>query len=108
MPKVVYVDSAGEERVVDASVGESVMSAAVRSGVPGIIGECGGCISCGTCHVWVREEYLDRVGDVGDMEDDLLDLAVSDRRRGSRLSCQIEMTPALDGLTVDVPDEQVV
>jgi 2Fe-2S ferredoxin len=108
MPKVVYVDAAGEECVVDASVGESVMSAAVRSGVPGIIGECGGCISCGTCHVWVRDEYLDQVGEVGDMEDDLLDLAVGDRRAGSRLSCQIQMTSELDGLTVDVPDEQVV
>ncbi|MER6975553.1 2Fe-2S iron-sulfur cluster-binding protein [Streptomyces carpinensis] len=108
MPKVVYVDTAGEGRVIDASVGESVMSAAVRSGVPGIIGECGGCLSCGTCHVWVRDEYLDQVGEVGDMEDDLLDLAVGDRRAGSRLSCQIRMTSELDGLTVDVPDEQVV
>lgn len=108
MPKVVYVDSAGEERVVDASVGESVMSAAVRTGVPGIIGECGGNVSCGTCHVWVRDEYLDRVGELADMEDDLLDMAVGDRRDGSRLSCQIAMTPELDGLTVDVPDEQVV
>jgi 2Fe-2S ferredoxin len=108
MPKVVYVDTAGQERAVDAAVGESVMSAAVRSGVPGIIGECGGCISCATCHVWVRDEFLDQVGAVGDMEDDLLDLAVGDRRDGSRLSCQIPMTEALDGLTVDVPDEQVV
>lgn len=108
MPKVVYVDSAGEERVVDASVGESVMSAAVRTGVPGIIGECGGNVSCGTCHVWVREEYLDQVGGLADMEDDLLDMAVGDRRDTSRLSCQIAMTPELDGLTVDVPDEQVV
>ena len=58
--------------------------------------------------MWVRDEYLDKVGEIGDMEEDLLDLAVGDRRAGSRLSCQIEMTPELDGLTVDVPDEQVV
>ncbi|MEU4672952.1 2Fe-2S iron-sulfur cluster-binding protein [Amycolatopsis sp. NPDC023774] len=108
MPKIVYVDSGGEERVVDASAGESVMSAAVRAGVPGIIGECGGCLSCGTCHVRVREEYVDQVGEVGDMEDDLLDLAVGDRQVNSRLSCQIQMTSELDGLIVDVPDEQVV
>lgn len=107
MPKVVYVGATGEARVVDAAVGESVMSAAVRSGVPGIIGECGGCLSCGTCHVWVRDEHLDQVGEVADMEDDLLDLAVGDRRAGSRLSCQISMTTELDGLTVDVPGEQV-
>ncbi|MET7861626.1 2Fe-2S iron-sulfur cluster-binding protein [Streptomyces sp. NPDC005318] len=108
MPKVVYVDATGGERVIDASVGESVMRAAVRSGVPGIIGECGGCVSCGTCHVWVRDEHLGEVGEVGDMEDDLLDLAVGDRRTGSRLSCQITMTAELDGLIVDVPEEQVV
>jgi 2Fe-2S ferredoxin len=108
VPKVVYVDSAGEERVVDAAAGESVMAAAVRNGIPGIIGECGGNVSCGTCHVWVRDQFLDEVGEVGEMEDDLLDMAVGDRRRGSRLSCQIVLGPQLDGLIVDVPDEQVV
>lgn len=108
MPKVVYVDTAGEERVIEGAAGESVMSVAVRNGVPGIIGECGGNKSCATCHVWVREEFLDAVGEPDDMEDDLLDLAVGDRRAGSRLSCQIALTPELDGLTVDVPDEQVV
>lgn len=106
MPKVVYVSPRGDENVVDAQVGESVMSAAVRNGVPGIIGECGGNNSCATCHVWVREEFLDRVGAPGDLEDDLLDLGVSDRREGSRLGCQIELTADLDGLVVDVPAEQ--
>lgn len=108
MPRVVYVDSTGTERVVEVPDGESVMAAAVRSGVPGIIGECGGNLSCGTCHVWVRDAFLERVGGPGEMEDDLLDMAVGDRRSGSRLSCQIKMCEDLDGLTVDVPDEQVV
>lgn len=106
MPKVIYVDAAGIERAVDASPSDSVMSAAVRNGVPGIIGECGGNNSCATCHVWVREEFAEAVGGPNDMEDDLLDLAVEERRGTSRLSCQIPVTPELDGLTVDVPPEQ--
>ena len=106
MPKVVYVGSDGDERVVDAALGENVMSAALRNGVPGIIGECGGNNSCATCHVWVREEFAEAAGSPGDLEDDLLDLGVSDRRDCSRLGCQIELTEELDGLTVDVPPTQ--
>jgi 2Fe-2S ferredoxin len=106
VPKVVYVDHTGGERVVEAAEGESAMSAAVRNGVPGIIGECGGNVSCGTCHVWVRDEFLADVGGPGDMEDDLLDLAVGDRRAGSRLACQIPLTAQLDGIVLDVPPEQ--
>ena len=82
------------------------MAAAVKNGVPGIVGECGGNASCATCHVWVREEYAALVGTPGDMEEDLLDLGVSERREASRLSCQIAVTTELDGLTVDVPPNQ--
>lgn len=106
MPKVVYVSALGDATMVVGQVGESVMAAAVRNGVPGIIGECGGNNSCATCHVWVRDEFTDLVGKPGDLEDDLLDLGVSERRDSSRLSCQIVLTDALDGLTVDVPAEQ--
>ena len=106
MPKVIYVGDTGQQHAVDAVVGESVMTSAVKNGVPGIIGECGGNASCGTCHVWVREEFLSLTGEIGDMEEDLLDMGVSDRRAASRLSCQIPVTPELDGLTVDVPAEQ--
>ena len=106
MPKVVYVSALGDQSVVIGQVGESVMAAAVRNGVPGIIGECGGNNSCATCHVWVREEFRDLAGELDDLEDDLIDLGVSDRRDGSRLSCQITLTDDLDGLTVDVPAEQ--
>jgi ferredoxin, 2Fe-2S len=106
VPKVVYVSALGGEKVAVGQVGESVMAVAVRNGVPGIIGECGGNASCATCHVWVRDEFLPLVGEPGELEDDLLDLGVSDRRPASRLSCQIALTDALDGLTVDVPAEQ--
>jgi ferredoxin, 2Fe-2S len=106
VPKVIFVDTAGVERTIEATVGDSVMETAVRNGVPGIIGECGGNCSCATCHVWVRDDFLPLVGAPGDMEEDLLDMGVSDRRDGSRLSCQLRVTAELDGLTVDVPPEQ--
>ena len=106
MPKVVYVSALGDQSVVIGQVGESVMAAAVRNGVPGIIGECGGNASCATCHVWVREEFAPLTGEPGDLEEDLLDLGVGERRPTSRLACQIRLTDELDGLTVDVPPEQ--
>jgi ferredoxin, 2Fe-2S len=107
VPKIVFVEESGVEHPVDATVGDSVMTTAVRNGVPGIIGECGGNKSCATCHVWVRPEFAERVGGpVDDMEDDLLDLGVADRRATSRLSCQIPVEPELDGLTLDLPPDE--
>jgi 2Fe-2S ferredoxin len=106
VPKVVYVSAVGDQSVIIGQVGESVMAAAVRNGVPGIVGECGGNKSCATCHVWVRDEFRGLAGEPGDLEDDLLDLGVSERRDSSRLSCQIVLTDEIDGLTVDVPAEQ--
>lgn len=106
MSKVIYTDSAGRQYTVDAAVGESVMAAAVKNGVPGIVAECGGNCSCATCHVYVGEEYASVVGPPGDMEEDLLDMAVSERRRTSRLSCQIRISEELDGLTVEIPADQ--
>ena len=102
MPKVIYVSAAGVEQAVDAVEGESVMATAVKNGVPGIIGECGGNASCGTCHVFVREEFMAVVGEPNEIEEDLLEMGVDDRRETSRLSCQITVAPELDGLTVDV------
>lgn len=106
MPKVVYVGAGGLERAIDATAGESVMATAVKNGVPGIVGECGGNASCATCHVWVGEDFWSEVGVPGDFEEDLLDMAVSERRATSRLSCQIAMSEALDGLTVEIPPDQ--
>lgn len=106
MPKVTYVAIDGSRCSIDATVGDSVMSTAVRNGVPGIVGECGGNMSCATCHVYVDAEFASRVGPPGDLEDAMLDLGVSDRRDTSRLSCQIALTDALDGLIVTTPEEQ--
>jgi 2Fe-2S ferredoxin len=106
VPKLVFSTADGTQRVVDGSVGESVMVAATQNGVPGIVAECGGNISCATCHVWVADEFVPLVGEPGDMEEDLLDMAVTERRDGSRLSCQIVLTEELDGLAVEIPPDQ--
>jgi ferredoxin, 2Fe-2S len=107
VPTVIYVDTAGQEHTVEAVAGESVMATAVKNGVPGIIGECGGNASCATCHVWVRDDFVPLVGEPNDTEEDLLEMGVSDRREGSRLSCQIKMSDELDGLTVDIAPQEI-
>jgi 2Fe-2S ferredoxin len=106
VPKVVYKRTGSDDIVVEAQAGETVMGIAVRSGVPGIIAECGGQLSCATCHVWVSEEFRDLVGGPGDTEADLLDLGVSEFTEASRLSCQIRMTDDLDGLVVEPRPEE--
>lgn len=107
MPKVVFIALDGAQRVVEVDAGDSVMAAAVRNGVPGIVGECGGNCSCATCHVYIDAEFAAEVGGPGEMEDDLLELgAAAERRETSRLSCQITMIESLDGLIVHVPEEQ--
>src|SRR5215218_8936015 len=107
VPKVTYVGLDGQEQTVEAVDGESVMATAVKNGVPGIIGECGGNASCGTCHVFVHEEFMDIVGQPNDIEEDLLEMGVDDRRENSRLSCQIKVTDEIDGLTVDVAPRDI-
>ncbi|MGN6088913.1 MAG: 2Fe-2S iron-sulfur cluster-binding protein [Actinomycetes bacterium] len=106
MPKVTYVAADGSERTIDGTIGESVMVTAVKNGVPGIIGECGGNASCATCHVYVDEAFRGRLPEPNEFEEDLLDMAVSDPREGSRLGCQIKLTEELDGLTVQTPETQ--
>jgi 2Fe-2S ferredoxin len=86
------------------------MSAAVQSGVPGILAECGGFLSCATCHVYVDDAWMERVNATRDpdveMEDEMLDGAMAERLKGSRLSCQIPVVAELDGLVVRVAPEQ--
>ncbi|MFF2297895.1 2Fe-2S iron-sulfur cluster-binding protein [Arthrobacter sp. NPDC058127] len=106
MVQISYVSPVGETTVVDAEAGDSVMSAALRNGVSGIIGECGGNNSCATCHVWVREEFREAVGTPGEMEADLIDMGVSEPRDCSRLGCQIVLDDEHNGLVVDLPPTQ--
>lgn len=102
MPTIHFRLSTGEVRV-DAADGESVMRAAVGSDIPGIVGECGGELSCATCHLVVAPEWYNRLHPMSGDEEDLLE-AVDDRTPCSRLSCQIILNPDLDGLEVTVPE----
>ena len=105
MPKITYIDHAGTERTIDGQVGSTVMEVALRNNVPGIDAECGGACACATCHVYVDDDWTDAVGPAEAMEQDMLDFA-SDVRESSRLSCQIRITPELDGLRVITPERQ--
>lgn len=93
----------GREITLEVPDGESLMQAATRHGVPGIIGECGGSLSCATCHVVVDPAWADRAGPPGAFEEDMLDITEAGRQPTSRLSCQIRMSAGLDGIVVRVP-----
>lgn len=105
MAKIHFIEHNGTEHTVEAEVGESVMLAAINNGVPGIDADCGGACACATCHVYVDENWLDKVGPVADCEDGMLSVS-SDRQPNSRLSCQIEVSEELDGLVVTTPEFQ--
>ncbi|MCK0196871.1 2Fe-2S iron-sulfur cluster-binding protein [Ancylobacter sp. 6x-1] len=105
MPMITFIDAAGTSRTVEAQIGQTVMEAAIRNGVPGIDAECGGACACATCHVYVDEGWQGAAGEPSSMEEDMLDFA-SDVKPNSRLSCQIKITAALDGLVVHTPAQQ--
>ena len=105
MPKITFIEHNGAEHTVDAEVGTSVMETAMRNDVAGIVAECGGGCTCATCHVYVDEAWMERVGQPSPSEDAELDAAF-DVRANSRLSCQIKVTEALDGLIVRTPSYQ--
>ncbi|SPF80938.1 2Fe-2S iron-sulfur cluster-binding protein [Pseudoprimorskyibacter insulae] len=106
MVNVTYVAASGSRQTVAGNVGESVMQTALNSGVDGIIGECGGSMACATCHCFVDEAWTDKTGTRMDGEEDLLDCAAVEMQDTSRLSCQIRLTPDLDGLVVHLPESQ--
>lgn len=106
MVKIVVTKTDGSEQTVESKGGISLMEALRANDIPGVVAECGGSMSCATCHVVVGESWLTLTGEVSEMEDDMLDCTATDREAGSRLSCQIELSEKLDGLTVTIPDNQ--
>lgn len=105
MPKIKYIEHSGKEHEVDVPAGWSVMEGAVKNLIPGIDADCGGACACATCHVFVDQAWLDKLPAKQDMEETMLDFA-TDMAANSRLSCQIKVTPALDGLVVRMPKSQ--
>ncbi len=107
MPTVTYVEADGARHVIDVPVDENIMHGAQYNNVPGILGECGGGCSCATCRCYIDEAWMAKVGGpASDAERDLLIGADDELKPNARLSCQITMTPELDGLVVHMPEHQ--
>jgi ferredoxin, 2Fe-2S len=106
MPSVIFILGDGNHHFIDAPADMSVMEAAVVNGVDGIAAQCGGALCCATCHVYVDPAWLPRLPAIQDLESDMLCFVVAEQRPTSRLSCQIKMTDALDGLVVTIPERQ--
>lgn len=105
MTKITFIEHDGTEHTVEAVNGLTVMETAIRNMVPGIDADCGGACACATCHVYVDENWENKTGERSSMEQSMLDFA-SDVEANSRLSCQIKVTEALDGLVVRLPEQQ--
>ncbi|WP_105035565.1 2Fe-2S iron-sulfur cluster-binding protein [Cryobacterium aureum] len=103
MPSVTYISATGSETAVAGFAGDSVMETAVRNGVPGIVAECGGSLSCATCHVFVCADSV--FPPMEDLEDDMLDGTAVDRESNSRLSCQLKLRDT--DIRVTTPETQV-
>jgi 2Fe-2S ferredoxin len=106
MPNVTYVQPDGLRLVVDVPTGTSLMLGAVQNNVRGIYADCGGCASCATCHVYVDEAFADRIVQPTETELELLTGVAAERRANSRLCCQIEAAPELEGLVITIPEKQ--
>lgn len=106
MTMITYIEQDGTEHRLDVAPGHSVMQGAVDNGVFGILAECGGACSCGTCHVYVDPPWVGKIGEAKETETAMLE-DVCDGKPNSRLSCQIRVTEELDGLLVRIPERQI-
>ncbi len=107
MAKITYVEFGGTEHVVEVPNGLTVMEGARDNGIPGIEADCGGACACSTCHVYVDPDWVERLPAKDSMEEDMLDFAYEPDSLRSRLTCQIKVTDALDGLKVYMPEKQI-
>lgn len=106
MANITWKMEDGSEISAEVKHGLNLMEAATANNVPQIEGECGGCLSCATCHVFVDPEWLAKTGEIDDIEDTMLEMTDVEREANSRLSCQIEASPELDGLILYVPEPE--
>ena len=106
MPKITYIEHSGKSHTIEIANGLSVMEGAVQNNIPGIDADCGGSMACATCHVYVKEEWFNKLSKKEDGEEDMLDMAF-EPKKNSRLSCQLMVSDQLDGLVVNLPEKQV-
>ena len=107
MSKITYIEHNGTEHVVDVANGLTVMEGARDNNIPGIEADCGGACACSTCHVYVDAGWVEKIPAKDDMETDMLDFAYEPDETRSRLTCQLKVTDALDGLIVQMPEKQI-
>ena len=105
MPKITYIENNGNSKTIEVANGLTVMEGAIQNDIPGIDADCGGGMACATCHVYVKEEWFDKVPKKEEGEEDMLDMAY-EPNKFSRLSCQMIVTDELDGLIVTMPEKQ--
>ena len=105
MTKITYVEHNGKEHTVDVQNGLTVMEGAVQNDIPGIDADCGGSMACATCHVYVKDDWYDKLDEKSEGEDDMIDQAY-EPKKNSRLSCQIVVSDEIDGLVVNIPSKQ--
>ena len=105
MAKITYVEHTGKSHTINVENGLTVMEGAVQNDIPGIDADCGGGMACATCHVYVTDEWFDKIPSKEDGEEDMLDMAF-EPKKNSRLSCQIVVSDELDGLKVNIPSKQ--
>ncbi len=106
MVKITYIEHSGKNHTIDVQNGLSVMEGAIQNNIPGIDADCGGSMACATCHVYVKEDWFNKLPKKEDGEEDMLDMAF-EPKKNSRLSCQIIVSDELDGLVVNLPTKQV-
>lgn len=107
MPKATFVAHDGATTTAEEPDGTSVMRAGQNAGLSGIVAECGGSMMCATCHVYVREPWLAKLPEMTATESEMLTMTASERKPSSRLSCQIILCDATDGIIVDLPERQI-
>ena len=105
MPKITYIEHTGKSHTIDIPKGLSVMEGAIQNNIPGIDADCGGSMACATCHVYVKEEWFDKLPKKEDGEEDMIDMA-HEPNKFSRLSCQLIVSDELEGLVVNLPEKQ--
>ena len=105
MAKIIYKDYQGNSKTIEVENGLSVMEGAIQNDIPGIDADCGGAMACATCHVYVEENWFNKLSKVEDAEIDMIDMAY-EPKKNSRLSCQIIVSDELDGLVVTTPEKQ--
>ena len=105
MAKITYIEHKGKSHSINVQYGLTVMEGAIQNNIPGIDADCGGSMACATCHVYVKEEWFNKLPKKEDGEEDMLDMAF-EPNKFSRLSCQITVSDSLDGLVVELPTKQ--